>query len=114
MGKEGGGAIIFGPKPGYCLTIRIFPDYPIEKSQHPINKKISGYYPIHQNFLSGALVNGFLPYPQKFVIPVLEIFYTQSFPVPDFDLHLLDSPNSASSVDSFVLSAGQTCFANGA
>ena len=22
---------------------------------YPINKKISGYYPIHQNFLSGAL-----------------------------------------------------------
>ena len=38
------------------ITIRIFPDYPIEKSQYPINKKISGYYPIHQNFLSGALV----------------------------------------------------------
>ena len=37
------------------ITIRIFPDYPIEKSQYPINKKISGYYPIHQNFLSGAL-----------------------------------------------------------
>ena len=35
--------------------MRIFPDYPIEKSQYPINKKISGYYPIHQNFLSGAL-----------------------------------------------------------
>ena len=38
------------------ITIRMFPDYPIEKSQYPINKKISGYYPIHQNFLSGALV----------------------------------------------------------
>ena len=38
------------------ITIRIFPDYPIEKWQYPINKKISGYYPIHQNFLSGALV----------------------------------------------------------
>ena len=37
------------------ITIRIFPDYPIEKSQYPINKKISGYYPIRQNFLSGAL-----------------------------------------------------------
>ena len=37
------------------ITIRMFPDYPIEKSQYPINKKISGYYPIHQNFLSGAL-----------------------------------------------------------
>ena len=37
------------------ITIRIFPDYPIEKSQYPINKKISVYYPIHQNFLSGAL-----------------------------------------------------------
>ena len=37
------------------ITIRIFPDYPIEKSQYPINKNISGYYPIHQNFLSGAL-----------------------------------------------------------
>ena len=37
------------------ITNRIFPDYPIEKSQYPINKKISGYYPIHQNFLSGAL-----------------------------------------------------------
>ena len=37
------------------ITMRIFPDYPIEKSQYPINKKISGYYPIHQNFLSGAL-----------------------------------------------------------
>ena len=37
------------------ITIWIFPDYPIEKSQYPINKKISGYYPIHQNFLSGAL-----------------------------------------------------------
>ena len=35
--------------------MRIFPDYPIEKSQYPINKNISGYYPIHQNFLSGAL-----------------------------------------------------------
>ena len=39
------------------ITIRMFPDYPIEKSQYPINKKISGYYPIHQNFLSGALHN---------------------------------------------------------
>ena len=39
------------------ITIRIFPDYPIEKSQYPINKKNSGYYPIHQNFLSGALLN---------------------------------------------------------
>ena len=38
------------------ITIRMFPDYPIEKSQYPINKKISGYYPIHQNFLSGALL----------------------------------------------------------
>ena len=38
------------------ITIRMFPDYPIEKSQYPINKKISGYYPIHQNFLSGALM----------------------------------------------------------
>ena len=38
------------------ITIRMFPDYPIEKSQYPINKKISGYYPIHQNFLSGALI----------------------------------------------------------
>ena len=38
------------------VTIRIFPDYPTEKSQYPINKKISGYYPIHQNFLSGALI----------------------------------------------------------
>ena len=37
------------------ITIQMFPDYPIEKSQYPINKKISGYYPIHQNFLSGAL-----------------------------------------------------------
>ena len=37
------------------ITIRMFPDYPIEISQYPINKKISGYYPIHQNFLSGAL-----------------------------------------------------------
>ena len=37
------------------ITVRIFPDYPFEKSQYPINKKISGYYPIHQNFLSGAL-----------------------------------------------------------
>ena len=37
------------------ITMRIFPDYPIEKSQYPINQKISGYYPIHQNFLSGAL-----------------------------------------------------------
>ena len=37
------------------ITIRISPDYPIEKSQYPINKKIGGYYPIHQNFLSGAL-----------------------------------------------------------
>ena len=37
------------------ITIRMFPDYPIEKAQYPINKKISGYYPIHQNFLSGAL-----------------------------------------------------------
>ena len=37
------------------ITFRIFPDYPIQKSQYPINKKISGYYPIHQNFLSGAL-----------------------------------------------------------
>ena len=37
------------------ITILMFPDYPIEKSQYPINKKISGYYPIHQNFLSGAL-----------------------------------------------------------
>ena len=37
------------------ITRRIFPDYPIEKSQYPIDKKISGYYPIHQNFLSGAL-----------------------------------------------------------
>ena len=37
------------------ITIRIFPDYPIEKSQYLINKKISGYYPIRQNFLSGAL-----------------------------------------------------------
>ena len=37
------------------ITIRMFPDYPIEKSQYPINKKISGYYPIHQNFLSGVL-----------------------------------------------------------
>ena len=25
------------------ITIRMFPDYPIEKSQYPINKKISGY-----------------------------------------------------------------------
>ena len=33
-----------------------FPDYPTEKSQYPINKKISGYYPIHQNSLSGALL----------------------------------------------------------
>ena len=38
------------------ITIWIFPDYPIEKSQYPINKEISGYYPIHQNFLSGALI----------------------------------------------------------
>ena len=30
-------------------------NYPFEKSQYPINKKISGYYPIHQNFFSGAL-----------------------------------------------------------
>ena len=37
------------------ITIWISPDYPIEKSQYPINKNISGYYPIHQNFLSGAL-----------------------------------------------------------
>ena len=37
------------------ITIRMFPDYPIEKSQYPINKKTSGHYPIHQNFLSGAL-----------------------------------------------------------
>ena len=37
------------------ITIRMFPDYPIEKSQYPINKTISGYYPIYQNFLSGAL-----------------------------------------------------------
>ena len=37
------------------ITIRIFPDYPIEKSQYPINRKISGCYPIQQNFLSGAL-----------------------------------------------------------
>ena len=37
------------------ITIQIFSDYPIEKSQYPINKKMSGYYPIHQNFLSGAL-----------------------------------------------------------
>ena len=37
------------------ITIQMFPDYPIEKTQYPINKKISGYYPIHQNFLSGAL-----------------------------------------------------------
>ena len=37
------------------ITMRMFPDYPTEKSQYPINKKISGYYPIHQNFLSGAL-----------------------------------------------------------
>ena len=37
------------------ITIRMFPDYPTEKSQYPINKKISGYYPIHQNVLSGAL-----------------------------------------------------------
>ena len=41
------------------ITIRMFPDYPIEKSQYPINKKISGYYPIHQYFLSGALYNLF-------------------------------------------------------
>ena len=39
------------------ITIWISPDYPIEKSQYPINKNISGYYPIHQNFLSGALHN---------------------------------------------------------
>ena len=38
------------------ITIQIFSDYPIEKSQYPINKKMSGYYPIHQNFLSGALL----------------------------------------------------------
>ena len=37
------------------ITIQIFPDYPIEKSQYPVNKKVSGCYPIHQNFLSGAL-----------------------------------------------------------
>ena len=37
--------------------MRIFPDYPVEKSQYPINKKISGYYQIHQNFLSGALLD---------------------------------------------------------
>ena len=37
------------------ITIRMFPDYPIEKSQYPMNKKIGGYFPIHQNFLSGAL-----------------------------------------------------------
>ena len=37
------------------ITIRIFLEYPTEKSQYPINNKISGYYPIHQNFLSGAL-----------------------------------------------------------
>ena len=37
------------------ITSRIFPDYPNQKSQYPITKKISGYYPIHQNFLSGAL-----------------------------------------------------------
>ena len=37
------------------ITIRIIPEYPIQKSQYPINKKISGYYLIHQNFLSGAL-----------------------------------------------------------
>ena len=37
------------------ITIWIFPDYPNEISQYPINKKISGYYPIHKNFLSGAL-----------------------------------------------------------
>ena len=44
------------------ITMRIFSDYPIEKSQYPINKKISGYYPIHQNFLSGALI-----LPAKFI-----------------------------------------------
>ena len=33
------------------ITMRIFPDYPIEKSQYPINKKISGYYPIHRPLL---------------------------------------------------------------
>ena len=43
------------------ITIRIFPDYPIEKSQYPINKKICGYYPSHQNFFSGALNKQKLP-----------------------------------------------------
>ena len=42
------------------ITIWIFPDYPIEKSQYPIIKKNSGYYPIHQNFLSGALLSGLM------------------------------------------------------
>ena len=41
------------------ITIQIFSDYPVEKSQYPINKKMSGYYPIHQNFLSGALQQPF-------------------------------------------------------
>ena len=49
------------------ITIRMFPDYPIEKSQYPINKKISGYYPIHQNFLSGALSDNKIIYFYFFI-----------------------------------------------
>ena len=53
------------------ITIRMFPDYPIEKSQYPINKKISGYYPIHQNFLSGALYQ-LVPHCEKrSLIPII-------------------------------------------
>ena len=50
------------------ITIRMFPDYPIEKSQYPINKKISGYYPIHQNFLSGALHEKHFSFVNKYIL----------------------------------------------